>query len=116
MAMALAELITKKYAKDTLDILVFGDDAWQIEIGRKNAQTILEHRSRARERRARALSEIAVRPDRRPEAVTPEGVPLAEPVFTQSAGYLVAEGDSWFNYPLHDVLHEAVELELGTKK
>ena len=30
--MALAELITKKYPKDTLDILVFGDDAWQIEI------------------------------------------------------------------------------------
>jgi Ca-activated chloride channel family protein len=32
VAMALAELITRKYAKDTLDILVFGDDAWQIEI------------------------------------------------------------------------------------
>jgi len=30
--MALSELITKKYPKDTLDILVFGDDAWQIEI------------------------------------------------------------------------------------
>jgi Ca-activated chloride channel family protein len=32
VAMALAELITKKYPKDTLDILVFGDDAWPIEI------------------------------------------------------------------------------------
>lgn len=32
VAMALAELITKKYPKDTLDILVFGNDAWQIEI------------------------------------------------------------------------------------
>lgn len=32
VAMALAELITKKYPKDTLDIIVFGDDAWQIEI------------------------------------------------------------------------------------
>ena len=32
VAMALAELITKKYPKDTLDILVFGDDAWQIGI------------------------------------------------------------------------------------
>ena len=32
VAMALAELIKKKYPKDTLDILVFGDDAWQIEI------------------------------------------------------------------------------------
>src|SRR5471030_97112 len=32
VAMALAELIKKKYPKDTLDILVFGDDAWHIEI------------------------------------------------------------------------------------
>lgn len=32
VAMALAELITRKYPKDTLDVLVFGDDAWQIEI------------------------------------------------------------------------------------
>lgn len=32
VAMALAELITKKYPKDTLDVLVFGDDAWQVEI------------------------------------------------------------------------------------
>ena len=32
VAMALAELITTKYPKDTLDIIVFGNDAWQIEI------------------------------------------------------------------------------------
>src|SRR5580765_8047794 len=32
VAMALSELITTKYPKDTLDIVVFGDDAWQIEI------------------------------------------------------------------------------------
>src|SRR5689334_16339600 len=32
VAMALSELITTKYPKDTLDIIVFGDDAWQIEI------------------------------------------------------------------------------------
>lgn len=32
VAMALAELIKTKYPKDTLDIIVFGDDAWQIEI------------------------------------------------------------------------------------
>lgn len=31
-AMALAELITTRYPKDTLDIIVFGNDAWQIEI------------------------------------------------------------------------------------
>lgn len=32
VAMALAELITKRYPKDTLDIIVFGNDAWQIKI------------------------------------------------------------------------------------
>ncbi len=32
VAMALSELITTKYPKDTLDIIVFGDDAWPIEI------------------------------------------------------------------------------------
>jgi uncharacterized protein with von Willebrand factor type A (vWA) domain len=32
VAMALAELIKRKYPKDTLDIIVFGDDAWQIEL------------------------------------------------------------------------------------
>jgi hypothetical protein len=31
-AMALAELITTRYPKDTLDILVFGNDAWPIDI------------------------------------------------------------------------------------
>lgn len=32
VAMALAELITTRYPKDTLDILVFGNDAWPIEV------------------------------------------------------------------------------------
>jgi Ca-activated chloride channel family protein len=32
VAMALAELITTRYPKDTLDILVFGNDAWRVEI------------------------------------------------------------------------------------
>lgn len=32
VAMALSEWITTRFPKDTLDILVFGDDAWQVEI------------------------------------------------------------------------------------
>ena len=32
VAMALSELITSKYPKDTLDIVVFGNDAWPVEI------------------------------------------------------------------------------------
>ena len=30
--MALAELITTRYPKDSLDVVVFGNDAWQIQI------------------------------------------------------------------------------------
>jgi len=32
VAMAMSELITTRYPKDTLDIVVFGNDAWQIEM------------------------------------------------------------------------------------
>ena len=32
VAMALAEFITTRYPKDTLDILVFGNDAWPIAL------------------------------------------------------------------------------------
>ena len=32
VAMALAQLITTRYPKDTLDIIVFGNDAWPIKI------------------------------------------------------------------------------------
>lgn len=32
VAMALSELILSKYKKDTLDVIVFGNDAWQISI------------------------------------------------------------------------------------
>ncbi|GAB3828815.1 vWA domain-containing protein [Pontibacter rugosus] len=32
VGMALAELIRQKYPKDTLDVIVFGNDAWQIEV------------------------------------------------------------------------------------
>jgi Ca-activated chloride channel family protein len=32
VAMGLAELITSKYPKDTLDIVAFGNDAWEIDI------------------------------------------------------------------------------------
>lgn len=32
VAMALSEMITTRYPKDTLDVIVFGNDAWQIQI------------------------------------------------------------------------------------
>lgn len=77
-----------------------------MEIGRRHAETTLEFRARALERRARALAEHPAPLELRAEAVSSEAAPLAEPALTQSAGVLVAEGDSWFDYPLHDVLNE----------
>lgn len=32
VAMALSELVMRKYPKDTMDIVVFGDDAWEISV------------------------------------------------------------------------------------
>jgi len=32
VGMAMSELITSKYPKDTLDVIVFGNDAWKIEV------------------------------------------------------------------------------------
>jgi uncharacterized protein with von Willebrand factor type A (vWA) domain len=32
VALAMAEMIKRKYPKDTLDIIVFGNDAWQIQV------------------------------------------------------------------------------------
>jgi uncharacterized protein with von Willebrand factor type A (vWA) domain len=32
VAMALAELIMTRYSKDTLDVIVFGNDAWQVKV------------------------------------------------------------------------------------
>lgn len=77
-----------------------------MEIGRQHAGQILELRARALERRARALAEHPAPLELRAESVSPEAALLAEPALTQSAGVLVAEGDSWFDYPLHDVLNE----------
>jgi lysophospholipase L1-like esterase len=77
-----------------------------VEIGRQHAGQILERRARALERRARALAEHPAPLGLRGESVSPEAVPLAEPALTQSTGVLVAEGDSWFDYPLYDVLNE----------
>ena len=33
VAMALAELVLTRYPQDTLDVVVFGDDAWEVSIG-----------------------------------------------------------------------------------
>jgi hypothetical protein len=74
----------------------------------QHAEEILERRRESRAKRAAAL---AAHPQ--PFSVTTEltqvplaGTAVADAVSTtaQTAGYLLAVGDSWFDYPIHDIL------------
>ena len=64
-----------------------------IALGLKNATDIVDRRKIALARRAQALSQ-------RP------GPRLLTATAQQTAGQLVALGDSWFDYPFHDVIKE----------
>jgi hypothetical protein len=79
-----------------------------IEVGEKMADDTVARRREARERRASALAA-----HRSPLTVTTQisagGTRISE-CTTQTVGYLLAVGDSWFNYPFHDVLKELDEL------
>jgi GDSL-like lipase/acylhydrolase family protein len=73
-----------------------------LEVGRRRAKEILKFRARALKRRTRALQTRA-----RAARATAAALGAAA-----TAGVLVAEGDSWFDYPLHDVL-EMLEDDHG---
>jgi len=72
-----------------------------IAIGQKNAETVLARRQVARNRRAQAL---AVHPSKLMMGVTSKAANTAPPTARETAGFLVAMGDSWFDYPLWDIL------------
>ncbi|MFM2067796.1 MAG: hypothetical protein RLZZ584_2705 [Pseudomonadota bacterium] len=67
------------------------------ELGRRRAGQVIATRTRAQRRRAQVLAACAPG-----EAHAP----------ATSAGLVLAEGDSWFDYPLHDVL-QILEDEHG---
>jgi hypothetical protein len=69
-----------------------------IAVGRQKADETLARREIARARRAMALAAHAA-----PLELTMQ-VASAAPASTQTAGFLVAAGDSWFDYPFFDVL------------
>jgi hypothetical protein len=73
-----------------------------LAIGREKADEILARRRIARARRADALSRHSSRLELQLRAMT-DSDQVATTVF-QSAGFLVAAGDSWFDYPFCDVL------------
>ncbi len=73
-----------------------------IEAGKKKAEEILDGRRAAQVRRAAALQGHTQAMTMRIQTLTPAG--LTPPSEVQTAGFLAAVGDSWFDYPFHDVL------------
>jgi hypothetical protein len=74
-----------------------------IEIGRGEAQEVLKRRDAALRKRAAAIRRPRAPKRRRAPAGVDESLRRAVGG-PATAGTLVAEGDSWFDYPLHDVL------------
>jgi hypothetical protein len=80
-----------------------------MRVGARRAQEVLARSAVRTERRRRAVSRAeAIRstqsvPLTAPPVVTPEFMHAAGP---PGKGYLVAEGDSWFDYPGTDILSE----------
>jgi hypothetical protein len=77
-----------------------------VAIGRTQARQVLTFREAALQRRSEALSAHPKPLHLQVMAVTAEGMPAAAATVSSTAGLLIAEGDSWFDYPFHDVLEE----------
>ena len=82
--------------------------------GRRQADNVIEFRNSELQRRAKAIAEVPEAMRRiRATALEAEVVSVLGP---QGRDVLIAEGDSWFDYPLHDVLriledHHGYEVE-----
>ena len=72
-----------------------------LQAARDKAETILDLRDKARAQRAQALEANQKKMALQIRLAAP-GVESAATV--ETAGFLAAAGDSWFDYPLHDVL------------
>jgi lysophospholipase L1-like esterase len=80
-----------------------------IERGQQQAANVLDFRSRALEERAAAVARSAAMAERTEEVRGEEVATLDADLVRAvggpaSAGVLVAEGDSWFDYPWNDVI------------
>ena len=84
-----------------------------IKSGRAMAEEVIAFRTARTRKRSTAVKLMARAPKRRRAPAAPR-IPssrtramLGSPV---SAGVLVAEGDSWFDYPFHDVLSDLEDI------
>jgi lysophospholipase L1-like esterase len=92
-----------------------------IERGQQQAADVLAFRSRALEERVAAVARSTARAERTEgvrgdEAASPDEDLVRAVGGTASAGVLIAEGDSWFDYPWNDVIelledHHAYDVE-----
>ena len=73
-----------------------------LEAGRQKAEDILELRSAAHARRTAALQANTSTTTLRTQSALAEAT--APAAVLETAGFLAAAGDSWFDYPFHDVL------------
>src|SRR5262245_11036491 len=86
-----------------------------IAVGRAQATEVIKFRAKALRRRAAAVKKASKRiATKRAAPVNPRLVRAVGA--TATAGVLVAEGDSWFDYPFNDVLrlledHHAYDVE-----
>ncbi len=75
-----------------------------IRRGRAQARVVVARRATQQRKRARAIAALPIRP----RAPSPRKIPartLRALAPNASAGLLIAEGDSWFDYPGHDILN-----------
>jgi hypothetical protein len=74
--------------------------------GEQQAEEVLEFRSRALEERVSRADAVAEQLDkaRGEQAATPSAELVRAAGGTASRGQLIAEGDSWFDYPWFEVL------------
>ena len=80
--------------------------------GRDQADAVIEARHKALKRRARVQRERGVSPAAATMGMKTRRVPELLSRSASSAGLVLAEGDSWFDYPLYDVL-DLLEDEHG---
>lgn len=78
-------------------------------VGQSMAAETLKRRQKAAIARKKALAKSPTL-ETRSIVSTTKGVSAKKPIAAVSAGVLIAEGDSWFDYPLHDVLSELEDL------
>lgn len=77
-----------------------------IAVGKSMAADTLKRRRKAARTRQKALAQAKARVTRTVVASGPKSLIAKGPVAHVSAGVLIAEGDSWFDYPFADVLSE----------